>query len=345
MASLLVAGIVAGPAAGLAKVQVPGVQVALYRYGLYKGQIDGVAGPMTKQAIVQFQRRSGLEPDGVPGRKTRKALGKFGRPLFGTRTMERGMFGFDVSVLQFLLAKRGFAPPRLTSFFGGTTDQLVRRFQRKAGLAVDGVVGPATRRALLGASAAARSEPVTRHLVRPGETLTGIAASHGTTVGALARRNKLDPSGVLLAGIRLVVPGGTAGGSSPASRSSIKDSLVRWAAHYGVDPQLARALAWQESGFQSHVRSGIGAVGVMQVTPPTWSFVETFVIGRRVPRTPDGNVRVGVAYLGHLLREFKGNARLAIGAYYQGPAGVRERGLLKETKHFVANVLALRGRV
>jgi peptidoglycan hydrolase-like protein with peptidoglycan-binding domain len=345
IATLLIGAIACSPAFGLAKVQVPGLQVALYRYGLYKGQIDGIAGPLTKQAIVQFQRRSRLEPDGVPGRRTRAALGRFGRPLFGTRAMKRGMFGLDISVLQFLLAKRGFAPPRLTSFFGGTTDNLVRRFQKKAGLEVDGIVGPVTRRALLGSRrAAARAQPSARHLVRPGETLTSIAERHGTSVEALARRNRIDPSGILPAGIRLIVPAG-GGSSSPASRSSIKDSLARWAPHYGVDPQLARALAWQESGFQNHVRSGIGAFGVMQVTPATWSFVEMFVIGQRVPRTADGNVRVGLAYLGHLLREFEGDSRLAIGAYYQGPAGVRRRGLLKETRHFVANVLALRGRV
>jgi Transglycosylase SLT domain/Putative peptidoglycan binding domain/LysM domain len=349
IAALLIGGIACSPAAGLSKVQVPGLQVALYRYGLYHGHIDGIAGPMTKRAVVQFQRKARLAPDGVAGPRTRAALGRFGRPLFGKRTMERGMFGFDVSVLQFLLARRGFAPPRLTSFFGGTTDNLVRKFQRKAGLTVDGIVGPATRRALLGRRGAGRgsSQPSTamaKHLVQPGETLTAIAARHGTTVAALARRNRLDPQGVLLAGIRLVVPAG-GGSSSPASRSEIKDSLARWAAHYGVDAQLARALAWQESGFQSHVRSGIGAFGVMQVTPATWSFVEMFVIGEKIPRTADGNVRVGVAYLDHLLTEFRGNTRLAIGAYYQGPAGVRKQGLFKETKHFVANVLALRGRV
>jgi soluble lytic murein transglycosylase-like protein len=64
-----------------------------------------------------------------------------------------------------------------------------------------------------------------------------------------------------------------------------------------------------------------------------------------VPRTVDGNVRVGVAYLHHLLHEFRGDARLALAAYYQGPAAVRRRGLLRPTRRFVANVLALRGRV
>jgi len=340
--TVVAAAIAAGPAAAMAKHQVAGLQVALYRYGLYKGEIDGIAGPMTKRAIVDLQRSAKLEVDGVPDKETRAALGRFGRPLFGTRTLARGMVGFDVSVLQFLLASRGFPPKRLNSNFGPLTEELVRKFQRKAGLVPDGVVGRATRAALLGAKKKQKPKRVLQYVVRPGESLTAIAERHGTTVRALASRNRLDPQRVLLIGTKLVVPKGS---SSAASRPSVKASIDHWAAHFGVSPQLARALAWQESGFQQSVRSSVGAAGVMQVTPATWSFVELFVIGRNVPQTMDGNVRVGVAYLAHLLKEFKGDTRLAVGAYYQGPAGVRRNGLYGETERFVANVLALRGRV
>lgn len=342
-AALAAALIVPGQGAAMAKHQVAGLQVALYRYGLYAGPIDGIPGPKTKRAILALQRSAKLEPDGVPGKATRRALGRYGRPLFGTRTLQRGMAGFDVSVLQYLLASRGFAPPRLNSNFGPVTESLVKRFQRKAGLAPDGVVGAATRAALLGKPAskrATRSQPAKRYVVRPGETLTSIADKHGTTVLALARRNKLDPARFLLAGASIVVPRPAA-----SAAPSVKSAIDHWAAHYGVDPRLARALAWQESGFQSHVRSPAGAGGVMQVIPATWDFVELFVIGKDVPRTADGNVRVGVAYLDHLLREFDGDVRLALGAYNQGPASVRRRGLFAETRQFVANVLALRGRV
>ena len=344
-ATLVAAAIAAAPAGAMAKHQVAGLQVALYRYGLYKGEIDGVAGPMTKRAVVDLQRSAKLAPDGVPGKQTRAALGKLGRPLFGVRTLKRGMVGFDVSVLQFLLAKNGFPPRSLNSNFGTLTEELVRKYQRKAGLSPDGIVGKATRAALLGAKRKAKSKPrptLTRHVVRPGESLTAIAERHGTSVRALASRNRIDPSNVLLIGTRLVVPKRAATG---AARGSVRSSLDRWAAHYGVEPALARALAWQESGFQQGVRSSVGAAGVMQVTPATWSFVELFVIGRNVPATMDGNVRVGVAYLDHLLEEFEGNRRLAVGAYYPGPAGVRRDGLYAETMRFVANVLALRGRV
>ena len=337
-------------AKALPEYQVAGLQVALYRFGHYKGPIDGIAGPMTNSAIVAFQKQRKLTADGKAGKQTRVALGRYGRPLFGVRTLRRGKVGFDVSVLQFLLAKRGFPPQRLNSNFGPATEELVRKFQRKAGLPVDGIVGKATRAALVAgkatkatkAKSATKAKPAAkRHVVQPGETLTAIAERNGTTVRELASTNKLDPSSVLLIGVKLVVPKG----QTVARRTSVTASIDRWAAHYGVSPRLARALAWQESGFQPHVRSSVGATGVMQVIPATRDFVELFVIGQRVPRTTDGGIRVGVAYLDHLLGEFNGNVRRALGAYYQGPAAVREDGLYPETRRFVANVLALRGRV
>jgi peptidoglycan hydrolase-like protein with peptidoglycan-binding domain len=346
LAVLCAAGIVCGPASALTNYQVAGLQVGLYRYGYYRGAIDGISGPQTKAAIRKLQQSAGLVPDGVPGKRTRAALGRFGRPGFGSRVLKRGTFGFDVSVLQFLLSKRGFPPQALNSKFGPVTEQQVRKFQKKAGLTVDGVVGRQTRAALLLGTSPRRERTLAKAKgkvveVKPGESLTVIAERHGTTVRELAQRNRLDPNRVLLIGARLVVPSR----AMATARSSVRSSLDRWAAHYGVDPSLARALAWQESGWQSDVRSSAGAVGVMQVTPATWEFVELFVIGLQVPQTADGNVRVGVAYLDHLLGQFRGDVRLALAGYYQGPASVRRDGLFAETKRFVANVLALRGRV
>ena len=49
-----------------------------------------------------------------------------------------------------------------------------------------------------------------------------------------------------------------------------------------------------------------------------------------------------LAYLRQLLREFGGNERLALAAWYQGPSSVRKRGAIRETRIYVRNVLALR---
>ena len=82
----------------------------------------------------------------------------------------------------------------------------------------------------------------------------------------------------------------------------------------------------------------------MQVTPATWNYVETVLVGRLIPHTMSGNVRVGVAFLRQLLREFHGDVRLALATYAQGPRSVRRNGMFPETRNFVAGVLALSRR-
>ena len=344
------AAVVAAPAAAFTNPQIPGLQVALKARGHYHGAIDGIAGPMTAAAIREFQRSAGLAADGLPGPQTRRALGRLGRPLFGKRTLAEGAIGWDVSVLQFLLGWHGVASPHVNGNFGPGTRAAVIRFQRRMRLRPDGIVGPATRAALLNRGRTSRPSapaPRPRYVVRMGDTLTEIADRYGTTVAALARTNRMSPRSILVVGKRLVLPARAPAqsGASSASVAEVRAAVDRWAAHYNVNPHLARALAWQESGFQPHIRSSVGAWGVMQVTPATWKFVETVLIGYRIPKTMDGNVRVGIAYLRHLLQMFGGNERLALAGYYQGPWAVKKRGLFPETKRFVANVLALKTRL
>ena len=117
--------------------------------------------------------------------------------------------------------------------------------------------------------------------------------------------------------------------------------LTNWAIAYRLDPALVRALAWMESGFQPGLVSSAGARGVLQVLPTTRSYVETVLIGYKVPSSTSGNIRIGVVYLRQLLREFNGNRTLALAAWYQGPYSVRKHGQLAGTRLFVRNVLAL----
>jgi len=187
------------------------------------------------------------------------------------------------------------------------------------------------------------------YVVQPGDTLSGIAARYGTSVSALVRANGIWRANFIVAGGTLSIPGGVvASVSAPgavAAAWSAEAALDSWAAHYGVDARLVRALAWMESGYQPGVVSHAGAEGVMQVIPSTWSYVETVLLGEAVPRTADGNVRIGVAYLAHLLRAFGGDERLALAAYYQGERSVRTVGVLPNSKHYVAAILALKSRV
>jgi peptidoglycan hydrolase-like protein with peptidoglycan-binding domain len=348
------------PAAAITNSQIPGLQVALRSHGLYHGRIDGIAGPRTRAAVRAFQQQRGLHVDGIAGPQTRRALGPLGTPLFGSRVLRLGHVGWDVSVLQFLLAGRGLLTHRVDGRFGAATQTSVRQFQRSRGLRADGVAGPATIVAFGAGAATLRSTSRasssssggggggTRHVVRPGENLTSIAARYGTSVTALARANGLDPARYLVVGTRLRVPRGRGtptASSAGSSTASVRASIDRWSAHYGVDARLVKALAWMESGFQNHVVSPAGAFGVMQVTPATWAFVELVLMsGRNVPRTADGNVRVGVAFLRHMLRVFRGDERKALAAYYQGAKSVQTVGILPGTRRYIANILALKSR-
>lgn len=54
---------------------VKAVQTKLKNWGYYKGSVDGIYGAKTKAAVIYFQKRNGLTPDGVVGAKTLAALG------------------------------------------------------------------------------------------------------------------------------------------------------------------------------------------------------------------------------------------------------------------------------
>ena len=154
-------------APALAGPKVAAVQVALKRVGLYTATVDGVRGPLTKAAIVRFQRRHGLAVDGVVGPQTRRAFGKRGRPAFGSRTMKLGDRGWDVAATQYILARRGYPPGAIDAVFGPMTKSAVKNFQAAyGGLSVDGVVGPATIAALRRSSPARGTTPVANGPVR-----------------------------------------------------------------------------------------------------------------------------------------------------------------------------------
>lgn len=53
-------------------------QRKLSAWGYYKGAVDGIYGRLTYGAIITFQRRNGLTPDGVIGPRTWAALGEQG---------------------------------------------------------------------------------------------------------------------------------------------------------------------------------------------------------------------------------------------------------------------------
>jgi LysM repeat protein len=336
----------AGPAAA-ADPHVAGLQVALASQRFYAGAIDGVAGAATTSALRSLQRRAGLPVSGEAGPATRDALGSLGRPLFGTRPIKFGMVGLDVSVLQFLLAVHGQDVGTLDGRFGSRTLQALVAFQERVRLVPDGVAGRLTWAALcptVTCAAVPMPRARTRYRVRAGDTLGAIAGRERTTVAALAAANGIDLDRILPVGARLRLPAARLHAAWPdenVARAAVRRRIAHVAARAHVDPRLARAVAWIESGYQANVRSSTGDWGPMQVSAPAWDFVEEVLVGRAVPHTTSGNIRVGILYLRRLLVEFEGDERLAVAAYHQGPTSVRRYGLLAETESYVRAVEAI----
>jgi soluble lytic murein transglycosylase-like protein len=213
------------------------------------------------------------------------------------------------------------------------------------------------------AAPAASAAPAVQgaYTVRPGDTLSGLAAGAGVSPEAMAAMNGLDPSGLLIAGTVIKLPGGApapARAAEPAPAPVVPAAdpaptparvgagdVQSVAAQYGVSPSLAAAIAWQESGFNNAMVSSANARGVMQVMPGTWDFVQQNLAQRPLdPNSATDNVHAGVLYLKRLLDETGGDESAAIAGYYQGLKSVRERGLYDDTSHYVENVQALRGR-
>jgi len=133
----------------------------------------------------------------------------------------------------------------------------------------------------------------------------------------------------------------------PSDRAGLRSAFLQFSRLAGVPSDLAMALAWQESGWQRNKVSSTQAVGVMQLMPDTVDFVSTQLLGVKPlnPRDPIANIRMGTRFLRYLLDSNGGNVDLALASYYQGLRSVRTNGPLDETRRFVANVKALRGRI
>ena len=96
----------------------------------------------------------------------------------------------------------------------------------------------------------------TVHVVRRGETLTGIAARYGTSVQAIMNANRLRNANFIWVGQRLIIPGrGSGGGSGGGASGGIHvvqrgEILARIAARYGTTVQaIVKANGLRNANF------------------------------------------------------------------------------------------------
>ena len=331
------------------------LEFRLRKYGLARRRIDGRFDAATARALRRFQRAHRLGADGIAGARTFRALAR-GRP----------------AKVRIAAKPRQARPDRPADGTGvhacrpggrrvlcdrcGATGSMRPRSPALNGLTLTSVIAPGQRLRIPGRGRVATTTLEARGQaggsahprVAAGESFFSISQRYHVSPWRVARANGLSLMATIVPGQRLTLPPGALRRRRRARTStatSIRAALDRWSATYGVDAKLARAVAWMESGFQQDVVSSAGAIGVMQLLPETWQFVDEVLLGEVTPRTYDGTSAPGVRLLRWQLDNFDGDVRLALAAYYQGARAVRERGLFDDTKQYVSVILQLYGTV
>ena len=227
----------------------------------------------------------------------------------------------------------------------------------------------------VGTAAATLAAPAAvTYSVRSGDTAAAIAAKFGTTIAVIAKANKLANPSYLRIGQQLTLPGAAAGPAlqlvgntfggrtypqatvdaanrnkaallktGVPSKADMKALIAATARAIGVDPKLALAVAYQESGFNHSSVSPANAIGVMQVIPSSGQWAADLV-GRPLDLLdPRDNVVAGIAIL-HRLVDISPDLATVVAAYYQGASSVRTNGMFPDTRVYVANVQTLMAR-
>lgn len=147
---------------GMVHSDVKELQNLLQSKGLYRSTIDGIYGPLTADAVRQFQRQAKIQVDGIAGPQTFKALKVSGdssksnakakssssSSKSSSIVLRPGSRGQAVSDLQTQLKKLNYYHSTVDGKYGPLTTSAVRTFQINHNLQVDGIAGPQTLKAL-----------------------------------------------------------------------------------------------------------------------------------------------------------------------------------------------------
>jgi soluble lytic murein transglycosylase-like protein len=125
----------------------------------------------------------------------------------------------------------------------------------------------------------------------------------------------------MLVAVTLMAPVASAAAPADDSQRSLECAAV-YATAFGVPVELVDAVIEVESSWNPYAVSSKGAAGLMQLMPDT-----AIRFGVRDRFDIEDNIRGGVAYLAWLIRLFRGDLRLVLGAYYAGESLILLRGL------------------
>jgi LysM repeat protein len=180
------------------------------------------------------------------------------------------------------------------------------------------------------------------HAVVFGETLSSIADDYGFSLEDLLQLNGIYDPNYIYEGQQLSLPVSHYA-PPPVSRAETEVLLRAAADGFGVDQSIILGLAWLESGWNQSMTSHVGAVGVMQLMPPTAEWALEYLAPDAVDwrySTAD-NVRLGTAVFASLLVQANWDIELALAFYYQGWRSIEVYGMFDDTYQYIENVLSL----
>ncbi|MGF1610999.1 MAG: peptidoglycan-binding protein [Kiloniellales bacterium] len=122
------------------RAYILGIQEELAAHGYHVGPIDGEIGSKTKGAIRQYQRDAGLPVDGIATKELLDHL-KFATPKVYARTQRMEADSALVRDIQTELQFRGYYQGALDGVIGPRTREAIILFQTDAGLPATGRVG------------------------------------------------------------------------------------------------------------------------------------------------------------------------------------------------------------
>ena len=182
---------------------------------------------------------------------------------------------------------------------------------------------------------------------RGGESFDAGNPSRTRTVGSADKA--LTSSSYATTGVAAAPPKLLAYFDVSPNYKAVKHLLREASLTHGIDYELLQALIATESGFDTHAVSPKGAVGLMQLIPPT---AERY--GVRADKNspiqkkltdPKTNIGAGASYLSDLIKMFPGQLELAVAAYNAGEGAVQRAGNkipnYPETKNYVKTVMQL----
>lgn len=121
-----------------------------------------------------------------------------------------------------------------------------------------------------------------------------------------------------------------------------ESTILKWSKQRQLNPLLVTSLIRQESRFEPAIESSAGALGLMQVIPPTAkTSAKNIGLSSYSMTNPEDNVNIGTYYLDFTHKKYGNNSMLAVASYNAGPNAVAKwvsRYGLQDADEFVEKI-------